>query len=590
MIEINSLKRNFLPADFKITTWDHITPYADDLIGREINSLEDFTQFLKDENELSTILKDEDARREVQKTLDINDKEAKERYEYFVEHIKPSVAVYSDKLSKKIVASHYAAEYEEPGFAIYLRGLQDNICLFREENISLDTEVSLMGNEVDNIQGNWQVEMDGENLTLSDVDNILSGTDRAKREKAWQTMTDVISKDNDKLDKIFDEMFGLRAQIGKNADFKNYRDYKFLELGRYDYTVDDCRKFHNGIAEHVVPLIREMYKSRKELMGIDTLYPYDLAVDPLGRPALVAFKGGEDFLNKTQEVFDKTDPFFGDAFRASREAGQVDAMARPGKQQNAYMTNFYESNIPFIFMNGTNNADDIVTMAHEGGHAIHEVSMAKLPMIAYRSYPSEIAELGSMTMELVTMDNWDVFFNNKEDLFRAQREHLEGIIISLPWISMVDEFQEDIYEQVDPTIEGRQETWIKLNDKYSTNEVEAESGLYSGHPWRNNWRRQLHIFNLPFYYIDYGVAQMGALQVWRNYKQDPEKALTQYKDAMALGYTKSLPEVYEAAGVKFDFSPSAIKELMDFVGTEITNLREQEMIEYKKNNPAAKPE
>lgn len=584
MIDIKPLKRNFLPEDFNVTTWAAIKPFTDDVLSRDIQSLEEFKRLIDDQNEISALLSDEGAVRYDHTSINTKDEEAEKALNYFIEEIEPELAVYNDLLNKKIVTNPFAEQYNEPGFSIWLSGMKDDVRIFREENIELGTQISLKANEVNAIHGGWKVQIDGKALTTSEANNILSGTDRTKRKQASDALMQTVAQDKDALDGLFDGMLSLRKDMAKNAGFDNFVDYAFTSLSRHDYSVQDCRDFHTSIVENVLPLVKKSQIMRKQQMGLETLYPYDLAVDPLGRTALVVCKDEADFINKTQNMFDAVDPFFGDSFRLLNDNNRLDVMARANKKQGGYMMPMYGTNVPFILMNATNNLDDLVTMVHEGGHAIHEISMTDKKLAAYRNYPSEVAELGSMTMELLTMDHWDKFFNNKEDLARAKREHLEEIITMLPWISIVDEFQQDLYITKDQSIEGRHKLWQEKCDKYSTGEVDVLPGMY-GHANRNSWHKQNHIFERPFYYIDYGIAQLGALQIWRNYKENPEQAVQQYKDAMALGYTKSMAEIYETAGAKFDFSSKMVKELMTFVGDEITKLHEIEMAEHKKNNP-----
>jgi oligoendopeptidase F len=576
MFEPKAIIRKFLPKDFVVTTWDAIKPYLDDLVDREINSLADFQRFLEDDSEIEAVISDDAAWRYIKKSCNTADKEINERFNYFITEISPHLSLYSDKLSKKITFSPFAKEVGLPGFSIVLGKLETANRLFREENIPLGTEIGLKTNEVNSLRGTMEVELDGEKMTIMQAEDRLFWNDRKKREEAWKAVLDRLFVDKDNFDTLFDEMFKLRVQQAKNAGFDNYRDYMFMALNRTDYTPEDCYAFHTAIKENVVPLIKEMQVSTKENLGVEKLYPWDLAVDPFNRKPLKAFDSENDFIEKSQKLFDRLDPFFSDCFHLLRDKKQLDLMSRPNKEPGGYNYPLEEKSIPFIFQNATEKVSDVTTLVHETGHAIHAISNADLPLVSLRGYPSEVAELASMSMEMFTMEYWDVYFDKKEDVYRAQREHLEDIVTMLAWMSIIDEFQHKLYAQKNPTIESRHALWADVIAEYRTGEVETENHIY-GHFGRTSWLKQNHVFGMPFYYIDYGIAQLGALELWRNYKRDPKKTLQQYKDALKLGGTKSRPEVYRTAGASFDFSSSNIKELMKFIGEEIETIRQKEM-------------
>jgi oligoendopeptidase F len=478
------------------------------------------------------------------------------------------MAEVGDLLNRKIAGSVFALEVPETGFALALKGIQTQVNIFRPENIPLTVQDEELISEAGKIRGAMTVTLDGEEMTLQKAGDRLFWTDRAKREEAWTAVRTRHYQDVEKLDTIFDSMVKLRTQKAKNANFDNYRDYAFTALRRYDYMPENCYIFHEAIEKAILPLVVDTLKQRSKEMHLDVLRPWDTVADPQGRPPLKAFKTTDELTEKTITMMDKVDRLFGDTVRLMHDRGHLDLASRPHKRPGGYMMPMPVSKIPFIFANATEKVDDLTTMIHEAGHAVHEIQMRNLRLMAYTNYPSEVAELGSMTMELVTLDEWSTFFSNEDELRRAKWEHLEGIIAMFPWLAMVDAFQHEVYLQPTITPDQRHDIWSNLTTRFDTG---VDWSGFEG--WRRtNWHRQGHIFENPFYYIEYGIAQLGALQIWRNFKQDKKQALEQYKNALALGYTKSIPEVYEAAGVKFDFSVVMIKDLMDFVQKEMAKL------------------
>ncbi|MCI0752005.1 MAG: M3 family oligoendopeptidase, partial [Flammeovirgaceae bacterium] len=373
-------------------------------------------------------------------------------------------------------------------------------------------------------------------------------------------------KDCEKLNNLFTKLIGLRHQVSVNAGFTNFRDYMFKALGRFDYTTQDCFDFHKSIESQVVPILNDFTHERKTGMKVDVLRPWDKAVDPQGREALKAFKDGKELTEKTIEVFKRLDPFLGQCLSIMKEMGHLDLESRMAKAPGGYNYPLSEIGVPFIFMNATSTLRDMVTIMHEGGHAIHNFLTRDLELNDFKSTPSEVAELASMSMELISMDHWDVFFPNAQELKRAKREHLEDLIETLPWVATIDKFQHWIYENPTHSVEERKSQWNKVLDQFSDT-ITDWSGLQ--HVKDFVWQKQLHLYEVPFYYIEYGMAQLGAIAIWRNYKKDKQKGLESYMNALKLGYMKSIPEVYKAANIKFDFSETYIKELMEFVKGEL---------------------
>lgn len=586
MLEVTPLQRKFLPDDFVVTTWEAAKPYADDLLNRELSSLADFQKFLQDESEFSAVLAEEKAWRYVRKSRDTQDVALEKANKYYVDEIQPFVTKFDDKIGKKIIGSPFAGQVREEGFELLLKKLQTATAIFREENIPLYKTISNLALDVDRLRGAMTVTLEGKSRTMEEAEDYLYGQDRAKREAAWKAMRQRLRQEKEPLDDLFGRMFDLRQQVARNAGFDNFRDYMFAEYNRFDYTPQDCANFHDGVRRHVVPIVKQMFQIHRSRLGVENLQPWDLAVDPFNRSPIRAFSGEDDLIEKSISVLGSIDADFGDVLRLMKGKGYFDLMTRPGKQPGGYLMDLRESNVPFMFTNFTDKPEDVVTMMHEAGHAVHETLMSCLPKTAYRDYPMEVAELGSMAMELLSSEYWDVFYTSKADLYRARREHLQDVIVMIPWMSIVDEFQQKIYTQENPSVEARHKVWDELCQSYDTGEVERHGGY--PHPTRIDWHKQGHIFEVPFYYIDYAIAQMGALQIYRNYKRDPQKTVQQFKYAMSLGGTRSRPEIYAAAGVEFNFSSDMLQELMAFVGSEIIRLGELEMAEQNKAAPSPK--
>jgi oligoendopeptidase F len=354
--------------------------------------------------------------------------------------------------------------------------------------------------------------------------------------------------------------------VGKNAGFANYRDYKFADLGRFDYTKEDCFQFHEVVKTQVRPLVDFIYDRKRQKLGLQNLRPWDTEAEPAGVKPLNPFTTGEELVDKTIECFNRVHPFFAECLTKMKEMGRLDLDSRKGKAPGGYNCPLPETGAPFIFMNAAGQMSDVTTMVHEGGHAVHSFLAHDLPLTAFKEYPMEIAEVASMTMELFSMDYWDVFFDNEEDLKRARQHQLERVITIFPWIATIDKFQHWLYENPNHTLTEREENWRSILNDYTSIAMDV-SGLEEYR--RHSWQRQLHLYEVPFYYIEYGIAQLGAIGLWKQFKEDKNKAIQNYINALQLGGTKTLPQLYEAAGLKFSFAPDYISELMLFVHNEM---------------------
>ena len=559
-------KRSFLPEDFTVKDWEALKPYYIQLLEREITDAEALRRWFLDRSELEAALSEDLGWRYIRMTCDTTDEKLTEAYTYFVTQISPETEPYNHQLNEKAIDSPYLPEIKEEGYDIMIRGMRKHIELFREKNIPLKAELSKESQRFGSINGAMSIEHEGQELTMQQAGTLLQEPDRTLRESIYHKMASRRLQDKEALNELFNTLVDLRTQVAQNADYKNYRDYKFDELGRFDYSPQDCFDFHESVKAEVVPLLNGFAQERKEKLGVSELRPYDKAVDPENKPPLKPFGTGEELLDKSIEVFERIDSYLGWCLRTMKAMGHLDLVSRKGKAPGGYNYPLSEVGVPFIFMNATSTLRDLVTLMHEGGHAVHSFLTRDLEIVDFKHTPSEVAELASMSMELISMDHWDVFFEDEEELKRAKREHLEQIVDTLPWVATIDKFQHWIYENPGHSAEEREQAWLGIYNDFSDS-VTDWSGLEANR--RNLWQRQLHLYEVPFYYIEYGFAQLGALAVWKNYKENPARGLESYLNALKLGYKRSIPEVYEAADIRFDFSKEYIRELIAFLREEL---------------------
>lgn len=560
--------KTFLPQGISFGKWEEIEPLYKDLNSRDITTLPALKKWLSDLSELESAISEHLGWLYIRMTCDTQDKSLSDAYTYFIEEINPKIEPFVDLLNKKMVASPAVKQLDQR-FALYVKQVENSIRIFREENIPLNAEQSVKEQQYGSIAGAMTVEHNGKTLTLQQASNILKDPNRELRHEIYHKIAARRLQDREKLDELFNELVKIRTSIAKNSGFENYRDYKFVELDRFDYTPQDCLDFHRSVAESVTPVLNELAQSRKSVMKLQVLKPWDLSVDPYGRPDMRPFEKGHEMLDKSIACFAEIDPYFGSVLQTLKEKKYTDLDSRIGKAPGGYNYPLYDSGVPFIFMNASGSLRDVITMVHEGGHAIHSMLTADLDFIGFKELPSEVAELASMSMELISMEHWHHFFSDKEELKRARKEQLQGVIETLPWIACVDAFQHWIYLHPQHTPEERTKAWVETYSKYSPSVVDWSENKAS---LEAMWQKQLHIFEVPFYYIEYGIAQLGAIAVWKNYKEDPKKAIRQYKEALSLGYSASIPEVYRAAGIRFDFSAGYINELIGFVRQEFNKL------------------
>ncbi len=554
--------RTFLPKDFKMTDWENLQPYFEELKERALKNKQDLEKWLADVSELEAVISEDACWRQINMTCDTTNKTYEEAFTYFCMEIEPKMKPYGFELNKKLLACPYTADLDRSIFFPYLRSVDNSAKLYRDENVPLQAEMSVLAQQYGVISGAMSVEVDGKEYTLQQAVKFLHSPDRSLRESVFTKVATRRLADKEKLNELFDKLLALRQQIAVNAGFENYRDYKFRELGRFDYTVADCFAFHDAVREHIMPLQAMLLKHRQKRLGVEVMRPWDSDAEPAGVEPLHPFSDGKELAAKAIAVFDRLRPYFSGCLQTMQQMARLDLESRKGKAPGGYNCPLAETGVPFIFMNAAGTMGDVITMMHEGGHAIHSFASAPLALSAFKEYPMEIAELASMSMELFSMEHWDVFFTDGKELKRAQLEEMERVISVLPWIATIDKYQHWLYTNPGHTVAQRESEWLNILNEFSTG-ITDWSGFEE---YRTNfWQKQLHLFEVPFYYIEYGIAQLGAIAMWRQYRQNKEQALDNYMSALSLGYTKTLKELYSTAGIKFDFSPAYIKELADFV-------------------------
>ena len=567
--ELEKIQRKFLPNDLKLSNWETLEPFFKDLAARKIGSPEDLSRWLQDMSELEAFINEDFSWRQIKMTCDTTNKQLEEDFNFFCLEIQPRIQPYADELNRKLVSAPFADQLNQDKYYTYFRSVKKSIELFREENIPLQAELSVLQQQYGAISGAMTIRVAEKEYTLQQAAKFLESHDRKLREEVYRKVNARRLQDKDLLDDLFTKLVEKRHQMALNAGFENYRDYKFRELGRFDYTREDCLRFHESVKEHVLPLVNRIYLEKKRKLSVTTLRPWDTEAEPEGTPRLTPFETGEELLEKSIACFSSLRPFFGDCLKQMKKMKHLDLESRPGKAPGGYNSPLAESGAPFIFMNAAGQMSDVTTMLHEGGHAVHSFLTHHLELSSFKDYPMEIAEVASMAMELFTMDYWEVFFDNPDDLKRAKEYQLERVVTIFPWIAVIDKFQHWVYENPTHSTGERTTNWMRILKEFSDDVID-----YSGlEPFReNHWQKQLHLFEVPFYYIEYGIAQLGAIGLWMQYKADPELALDHYMQALSLGGTQTLPKLYEAAGLKFDFSSGYIKTLMDFVNVELGKL------------------
>ncbi|MDE1038179.1 MAG: M3 family oligoendopeptidase [Phycisphaerales bacterium] len=558
---------DFVPADIDATTWENLQPFYQQLLERNFKCVGCVKQFLLDRSELDAAAAEAGSDLYIAMTCNTEDEDIKNAFLAFIENVEPELKKVTFELNKKVVEAECSSELDADKFGVMLRDWKADVAIFRDENVPLQTEDTKLGQEYSELCGAMMVDFDGEEKTMPQMGVYQQDQDRHVREMAWQGTADRRLLDRDAIDGIFDKMVENRNQTALNAGFANYMEYMFAVKHRFDYTPSDCVAFHDAIEQKCMPIVRKLAEDRKAALGVDTLRPWDIAVDPHGLAALKPFDSAGDLIEKTSNLFHRMGEGLGDMFDTMRDGGySLDLDSRKGKAPGGYQASRDRKRMPFIFMNAAGLPRDLDTMVHEAGHAFHYMLCRHDDLVWNRSAPLEFAEVASMSMESMAYPFLDEFYN-KDECKRAIRKHLEGVVSTLPWVATIDAFQHWIYLNPEHSREERTAKWLELGKRFGGS-VDW-SGLESQQ--EAVWHRQLHPFEVPFYYVEYGIAQLGALQMWLHYRKDPKSAIAAYKKGLTLGASRPLPELFEEAGLRFDFSLEMVGELMEAVQEELDN-------------------
>jgi oligoendopeptidase F len=564
----HAFRRRFLPPLIDFSSWEKIEPFFQKLEGRSLETAEGLETWIRDRSELMDVVNEEGSLRYIRMTCDTENLDLKKAYFQFLEEISEKVKAADNRLKRLYLASPARPLLAREKYFIIDRSSQNDVDLFREENVPLETEESKLSQSYQQLMGSLTVQFEGKEQTLQQMGRYQEMPDRLLREAAWKAVVAQRLVESEKLEQIFNDLLFVRQKISANAGFASYRDYAFRRLERFDYTVDHCLRFHDGVEAAVVPVVRRIEQRRAKDLGLARLRPWDMNVDPLNRAPLKPFTEARELVDGCLRITERVDSRFGGFIQTMRDLELLNLESRKGKAPGGYQSSLAEARLPFVFMNAVGLDGDVRTLLHEAGHAFHVFATQEEPIGHYRQAPIEFCEVASMSMELLGGEYLSVFYPNPEDLDRSRKKHLEAVIDILPWIARVDAFQHWIYTRPNHTVDERRAYWVELHQRFGG--IEDWSDFE--HAQATSWHRQLHIFELPFYYIEYAIAQLGALQVWINSKKDFRAAVADYWSALQLGGSRPLPELFARAKVKFDFGPSALEPLMAAVEAELQKL------------------
>jgi oligoendopeptidase F len=557
------------PSAFAKASWDDVAPYFDDLAGRPLDP-STIEAWLAEWSRLEELVTEAASRAMIAYTIDTSDREKEADHLRFSTEVLPKMEERSVDLARRLVESGHST----PELATTLARFRTQIEIFRDENVPIFAELEEHSARYQRITGSIMVKWEGVELPLPHLQPYLKSPDRTIRERAFRAASLPYIERRDELATLFDRMYQLRMRAARNAGFANFRDYIFPAKFRFDYTPADCERFHEAIEQTATPAVERVMEARRKRLGLDVLRPWDLAVDPYREKPLRPFTDASELVGKAQPVFERIDPLLGREFQTMIDEGLLDLESRKGKAPGGYCETLHFSGRPFIFMNAVGLVEDVMTLLHEAGHAFHAFAAHRLPLIWQRHPGSEAAELASMSMELLATPHLTqpAGYFTAQDARSAWLEHLEDVLLSLVHIASVDAFQTWIYTSGQgDNADARDAAWLRIRSRFERG-VDW-SGLQQERVAR--WHRQLHIFMYPFYYIEYGIAQLGAVQVWRNSLEDPVRAVARYREALSLGAVQTLPEIYRTAGARLTFDVDSIAELVQLVERHIDRARSE---------------
>lgn len=560
------------PFPIDPTDWETFKSRYEHLLAAPLDEA-NLPEWLKEWSDLNRLVEEAGAIIYIESTLDTTDPAREKAFLTYVEDVEPHFRRADQALKERLLAQAVADDALGPEMAVPLRRMRNQAELYREANVPLFTELAKLGNEYDKITGGMKADWEGEEKNLSQLDSLLRRRDRAVRERAWRTIMGLWQGKRDELNALYGRMLALRQQIAENAGLPDFRAYTYRAYNRFDYSPDDSLRFHEAIAAVVVPAARRVYEKKRAQLDLEALRPWDVEVDASGQPPLKPYVGQDALIQGSLNMFEHVDTTLARYLAVMAEEGLLDLDTRAGKALGGYCSSLNWRQRPYIFMNGDGKHDDVQTMLHEAGHAFHAFESYSLPFIWQTDVPMEFCEVASMGMELLAAPYLTKEFNGfytPAEAARARIEHLSGILTFLPYMAVVDAFQHWVYTH--PTLassaEACDEAWGNLWDRFmqgidwSGFEAERVSG----------WHRKLHIFHVPFYYVEYGMAQVGALQVWRNALRDQGEAVATYRHALKLGGTRSLPELFATAGASFRFDEEMLSELVTLIERTLAQL------------------
>ncbi|AMR02889.1 MULTISPECIES: M3 family oligoendopeptidase [Bacillus] len=541
------------------------------LLNKEISSKLELENWLKKQSTVIWEIEEQLTSHYIAFQCNTNNKKIKDTFEYDQQYVRPLLKRYQNSFDNKYLESPFRMELDVKKYSLLDKRIKNAQTLFCEKNIDLEITEDKLVTEYFEITGGLTAQWDGEEKTVTELQSYLQDPDRHIRKKAKTLISATFLSVEDTLQHILNELIAIRHQKAKNIQLDNYRDYMFKKHERFDYTPDDCYELAESIRKYVVPLIDKIFNEKKSELQVDSLRPWDLKATAPNQKALKPIEDASELIEKSSYILHKLDPEFSILLNRMHENNCLDLESRKGKAPGGFCEYLPASRLSFIFMNLNHTHDDVTIFLHEMGHSIHNECMKQLELQKYLEIPSESAELASMTMELFSMEYWGTFYDNSEEFIKAKLDFFKDIVKYLPPMLIVDQFQHWMYENPNHTAKERNEKYLELHNTYQSNVVNIEG--YEN--WiATGWLPVLHIFEIPFYYIEYAIAQLGALQMYKQYKENPKQAIENYKKALSLGSSKSLPEIYEAAGIRFDFSGETIKELMLFVEDELESLEQ----------------
>lgn len=569
------LTRQFVPADFDALDPTQIRRQFDRLLALDVGSVAALESLLTHYGELMAVVQEALTRANVEHACHTDDPAVEARFMHTVREVRPILAPLNDQMCRKILDSGHADDLDAR-WTPTIREWRSDASIFRQENVPLFTACTELATRYDKAIGEMLVDWDGQTLTLQQLAKKESDSDRAVRERAWRANARRRLQDVEAINTTFSELVAQRGEIARNAGEANYRDYAMKQRHRFDYGPAECEAFHEAIRSLCVPLVRELDEARQSALGVESLRPWDHDA-PLGDATpLNPFDpdDADQLRTRSIDTVARVAPWMGEHLSELQPGANLDLASRKGKRAGGFQASMPEVGEPFIFMNAAGRSDDVRTMLHEAGHAFHyQLGRAAQPSLFMHHAPIEFCEVASMSMELLTLDHLEPFYADPADAVRAQREQLEGVVRVLPWVAVIDRFQHEIYLNPSEGIAGWTQRWRNITDDFGLRHggthvdwsgLEAERDAY--------WQRQIHLFHYPFYYVEYGIAQLGALQVWKAFLEDPEKATAAYRHALSLGNTRSLSELFAAAGGHFDFSSQTLAPLIELVQERVTAL------------------